>query len=95
MENIAKVEYSTDVFYSIHLQKLSELQLTVIQVALDHLEEDLRSDLVESDYNLDDSENLNKRLNATQEVKKMFRHVCWKDRCSVCRSKIKKEKSDE
>ena len=79
MENIAKVEYSTDVFYSIHLQKLSELQLNVIQVALDHLEEELQ----------DDPENLNEQLNATQEVKKMFRHVCWKDRCSVCRSKIK------
>ena len=85
MENRAIVGYSTDVFYDIHLQQLNEIQLNAIQVALDHLEEHLE----------DDPENFKDQLQATKEVKEMFKHVFWKDKCSVCRGKIKKEKSDE
>ena len=79
-KNRAIVGYSVDVFYDIHLQQLNGIQLNIIQVALDHLEEELQ----------DDPENLKDQLQATKEVKEIFKHVFWKDKCSVCHSKIKK-----
>ena len=84
MENRAEL-VGYDVFYDIRLQQLNEIQLNVIQVALDHLEEELQ----------DDPENMEDQLQATKEVKEMFKHVFWKDKCSVCRGKIKKGDSDE
>ena len=85
MENRAEL-VGYDVFYDIRLQQLNEIQLNVIQVALDHLEEELQDNQIE---------HMEDQLQATKEVKEMFKHVFWKDKCSVCRGKIKKGDSDE
>ena len=56
-------------------------------MALDHLEEELQDDHL-AEVALD-PENLKDQLQATKVVKEMFKHVFWKDKCSVCRGKIK------